>query len=91
MRAGDWKLIEFFEDGRLELYNLADDIGEERNLAGAEPEIDAATCMDCLCAGASRWRRGFRQVNPEYGAARSEPKDGLGYKSSGDGAGWVSP
>ncbi len=26
IRAGDWKLIEFFEDGRIELYNLRDDI-----------------------------------------------------------------
>ena len=35
IRAGDYKLIEFFEDNRLELYNLADDIGESRNLAGS--------------------------------------------------------
>ena len=42
VREGDWKLIEFFEDGRLELYNLADDIGEERNLAAEEPERAAA-------------------------------------------------
>ena len=38
VRMGDWKLIEFFEDGRLELYNLAEDIGEENNRAGDEPE-----------------------------------------------------
>ncbi len=37
VRAGDWKLIEFFEDGRLELYNLRADIGEERNLAADMP------------------------------------------------------
>lgn len=30
---GNWKLLEFFEDGRLELYNLADDIGQKKNLA----------------------------------------------------------
>ena len=30
---GDYKLIEFFEDGRLELYNLREDIGEEHDLA----------------------------------------------------------
>lgn len=35
--AGDWKLMEFFEDGRLELYNLRDDIGETKNLATSEP------------------------------------------------------
>ena len=38
MRADDYKLIEFFEDGRLELYNLRDDIGEERNLAEQMPQ-----------------------------------------------------
>jgi len=38
LRAGDYKLIEFFEDDRLELYNLADDIEEEHDLAPDEPE-----------------------------------------------------
>lgn len=38
IEVGDWKLMEFFEDGRLELYNLADDIGESRNLASTMPD-----------------------------------------------------
>ncbi len=38
IRDGDWKLQEFFEDGRLELYNLRDDIGQKKNLAAAQPE-----------------------------------------------------
>lgn len=38
VRVGNEKLVEFFEDGRLELYNLADDIGEERDLASSMPE-----------------------------------------------------
>jgi arylsulfatase A-like enzyme len=38
VRMGDYKLIEFFEDGRLELYDLRHDVGETRNLADAEPE-----------------------------------------------------
>ena len=38
IRDGDWKFIEFFEDGRLELYNLADDLSEQRDLAQAEPD-----------------------------------------------------
>ena len=33
IRMVDWKLIEYFEDGTLELYNLAEDLGEEQNLA----------------------------------------------------------
>lgn len=38
IRAGDFKLIEFFSDMRVELYNLRDDIGEQRNLAAEMPE-----------------------------------------------------
>ncbi len=38
IRKGDWKLIEFFEDGHLELYNLRQDIGETNNLAKSNPE-----------------------------------------------------
>jgi len=39
VRAGDYKLIEFFEDGHVELYNLSEDAGEDNDLAEAEPEI----------------------------------------------------
>lgn len=38
IQMGDWKLMEFLEDGRLELYNLKDDIGESKNLAKTMPE-----------------------------------------------------
>ncbi len=38
VRQGDWKLIEFYEDGRLELYNLKADPGERTNLAARMPE-----------------------------------------------------
>ena len=38
IRDGDWKLVEQFEDGTFELYNLAVDRGESNNLAAAEPE-----------------------------------------------------
>ena len=38
VRVGDWKLIERFEDGRLELYNLRDDIGEREDLSKALPD-----------------------------------------------------
>jgi len=37
VRAGDYKLIEFYEDNRLELYNLKEDIGEKNNLAEKMP------------------------------------------------------
>jgi arylsulfatase A-like enzyme len=37
IRHSDWKLIEFFDDGAAELYNLADDISEKHNLADNMP------------------------------------------------------
>jgi arylsulfatase A-like enzyme len=39
VRCGNWKLIEFFEDGRLELYNLKEDISEAKNRVKDEPEV----------------------------------------------------
>ena len=38
IRDGDWKLIEFWEWDGVELYNLAEDIGEKNNLADEMPE-----------------------------------------------------
>ena len=37
VQVGDWKLMEFLEDGRIELYNLNEDIGETENLAKQDP------------------------------------------------------
>lgn len=38
IRKGDWKLIEWFETGRLELYNLRTDLSESSSLTETEPE-----------------------------------------------------
>lgn len=38
IQAGDWKLMEYLENGTLELYNLRDDIGETKNLAKEMPD-----------------------------------------------------
>jgi len=37
IRHGDFKLIEFYDTGKVELYNLRNDIGEQRDLAPAMP------------------------------------------------------
>ena len=37
LREGEWKLIQWYEDGRLELYNLKSDPGEKKDLAAAHP------------------------------------------------------
>ena len=39
VRSGHWKLIERYEDGRKHLYNLAEDIGEQNDVAHENPEI----------------------------------------------------
>ena len=38
VRSGDWKAIHFYEDDRVELYNLADDVGEKNDLSDEIPE-----------------------------------------------------
>ncbi len=38
IRVGDYKLLEFFEDGRLELYHLRDDLGQKNDLAKSQPD-----------------------------------------------------
>lgn len=37
MRLGDWKLIEFFDTAKFELYDLSKDEGEQRDLAAENP------------------------------------------------------
>ena len=38
IRDGDWKLVERYEDGRVHLYNLADDVGERNDVAAEHPD-----------------------------------------------------
>jgi arylsulfatase A-like enzyme len=38
IREGDYKLIEFYDDGRLELYDLRRDVGEQRDLSAEMPD-----------------------------------------------------
>ena len=52
IRDGDWKLIENFETGELQLFNLAMDIGESKNLVQQQPELTAK-----LLAKLKRWRK----------------------------------
>ena len=47
VREGDWKFLRFYADGREELYNLKDDIGETKNLVATMPE-KAAELRDKL-------------------------------------------
>jgi arylsulfatase A-like enzyme len=40
-REGPWKLIHYYEDGRSELYHLEQDLGEQNDLAAAQPDLAA--------------------------------------------------
>ena len=42
IREGDFRLVEFYEDCRVELYNLKDDLGETQDLAAKFPQKTAA-------------------------------------------------
>ena len=48
MRKGDWKVIHFWEDGHNELYNLAEDIHEDQNLAAVHPERTQAMAEELM-------------------------------------------
>lgn len=80
VRAGDYKLIEHFEDGRLELFNLRDDVSEDHDLSASDPQRAAA-----LHAQLVAWRESIEAVipepNPDYEdmlAGRKPCPDGSG-------------
>ena len=66
VRFGEWKLIEYFEEGEIELYNLREDVGEKNNLKNALPE-KAEELHRMLISW--RQKQGApvpRELNPEY-------------------------
>jgi arylsulfatase A-like enzyme len=66
IRQGEFKLIEYFEDGRLELYNLKADVGEKDNLTASQRE--KARAMQQTLAN---WRK---QVGAQMPVPRVGPK-----------------
>lgn len=65
IRRGDWKLIEFFEDGRLELYNLEDDLGERHDRSGDKPGL-ARELRESLAAWRQRIDAKMPVANPDH-------------------------
>lgn len=59
VREGDWKLIEWYEDGRRELFNLREDLGEKQDLAAAHPDKVAA-----LSVKLESWRKDVGALMP---------------------------
>lgn len=70
VRVGDFKLIEVYESGKVELYNLREDLGEQHDLAAAMPEKAAR-----LKAMLHQWRE-------ETGALM--PSQNPGYRVEND-------
>jgi len=70
---GDWKLIEFFEDGSLELYDLNADPHETKNLAAEQPEKVQQLLKELVV-----WRKdvGAQMMpdNPNYNPNYKKPK-----------------
>ena len=67
IRRGPWKLIEFLETDTIELYNLADDLGESKDLAKAQPKR-AAELLAELRAWKTTVGADPMRLNPEYKA-----------------------
>ena len=61
MRKGDWKLLEYYEDNRVELYNLKNDLSESQDLANSMPDL------------ASQLRSELHNWRTEVGALVPEP------------------
>lgn len=67
IRYGEWKLHYYFENDEVELYNLAQDIGERNNLALKEPE-KKEEMMNYLKKWWNETKAPIpRKLNPEYG------------------------
>ncbi len=74
MILGKWKLHEYFEDGRLELYDLENDIGERKNIASEMPEK-----VKELHSMMKAWRKETNapvptELNPKYAQPKKSKK-----------------
>lgn len=71
IRKGDFKLIEFFDDMRIELYNLKEDIGEQKDIASVMPGK-----VDELRQRLHEWRKEvgaqMPSSNPNYDPSKPE-------------------
>ncbi|MFT5524995.1 MAG: arylsulfatase A [Pirellulaceae bacterium] len=61
VRSGQWKLLEWFDDGSVELYNLKDDLSETKNVADNHPAIAKR-----LQAELHQWRKSVNANMPTH-------------------------
>lgn len=74
VRDGRWKLVLYFEDDHCELFDLVDDIGERRNLAGDEPRT-----VERLRAALVSWLAEVRALVPQPNPHQAPYADLAGY------------
>jgi len=75
IRMGDYKLIEYFEYGQIELYNIANDLKETKNLALIEPKVTVK-----LYQQLQQWRKSTNApvptgLNPEFNKKYQPSRD----------------
>ena len=75
VRMGDYKLIEVYESGKVELYNLREDVGEQKDLAESMPEL-AARMKKML----HDWREASGSLMPTLNSEYQEANDWRGKK-----------
>ena len=68
VRMGEYKLIEVYESGKVELYNLREDIGEQNDLAEQKPKL-AARMKKMLHTWRKKSGAKMTSVNSQYTAA----------------------
>ena len=81
IRSGDFKLVEFYNDMRIELYDLRNDLGEQRDLAATQPD-KARELRDRLHAWRKEVGAQMPVSNPNYDPTKPEhvPQLGKGKK-----------
>lgn len=65
MRDGDWKLIEFYDWGETEVYNLADDPGEQKDLSQSNP-AKRQELQEKLIAWQTKMQARMPERNPAF-------------------------
>lgn len=71
IRDGRYKLIEYFENGTLQLFDLENDIGEQHNLVSTQPEI-----ANRLKSILHQWRKDIDAKMPYPKTSDSKPAPG---------------
>ena len=69
IRKGKWKLIQFFESGDLELYDLENDVAETTNVGSSNPAVMAELVSEAKIWQAQTAAAIPQSLNPEFDEA----------------------